>query len=156
MSQYRPKSRSYLLASVGTAAFAVMLASGARAADTTIDDTGATATINASSKSSSMLQDNSGSATATVNGVDGGITQVDTPTTDTPASITENTIRATAKGNVVTGDTTIDLSTIDTTPVDGAASLAFQGNTGVINSNVNGNSLAGSFDEFATGTVENS
>ena len=155
MSQHRAKSRSYLLASVGTAAFAAMLAGGAHAADTTIDENLA-ATIEASSKSSSMLQNNEGAATATVDGAHGGITQVDTPTTDTPADITENTIRATAKGNVVTGDTTIDLSTIDSDPVDGAASLALQLNSGAISSTVSASSLSGEFDEFATGTVENS
>lgn len=152
MTAFTRSKRAKLLAGVGTTVLSSMIASGAFAAETTIDTTNLPGTVG--HKTITSVESNIDEIRAELPGATAGITLTGTQT-GTSNSVTTNIINANATGNSFTNF--IDLSQIDSAPVDGVASLGIASNTdnGTISSSVTDSALQISLTDFVSGSAAN-
>lgn len=150
-------TRARLFSGVGTAVLGALIASGAHAADTTIDQAGApTATATAGLSVNSPLTNN-GAVTAGVDGADGKIGH-EGEQTGTSNTVSANEIAASATGN----NNQAAIPALSSIGADGAAILNMSTNapgvddaTGVVSSSVSDSRLSVSLEDFQSGSASN-
>ena len=159
MITHNRSTRARLLSGVGTAVLGALIASGAQAADTTINQTGVP-TVNATadlSVNSPLV--NNGAVTASVDGADGKIGQ-NGAQTGTSNAVTANAITASATGNT----NQASIPALSSVGAAGAAILNSSTNapdpdnvlaTGVVSSAVSDSRLSVSLEDFQSGSASN-